>query len=134
MELLKNIYKLASSYMTAVTVAMLISVVTGCAAEGMVWTDAECEAYLLKELAAHEVSVSKSVTKTLRQCEFDALVSFSYNCGASALAASTLLKKVNANPSDQTIRAEFGKWVNAGGKPLDGLVKRRAAEANLYFS
>lgn len=120
--------------MTAVTVAMLISVVTGCAAEGMVWTDAECEAYLLKELAAHEVSVSKSVTKTLRQCEFDALVSFSYNCGASALAASTLLKKVNANPSDQTIRAEFGKWVNAGGKPLDGLVKRRAAEANLYFS
>jgi lysozyme len=43
------------------------------------------------------------------------------------------LKKVNANPEDETITAEFMKWVKAGGKTLKGLVRRREAEANLYF-
>jgi lysozyme len=45
----------------------------------------------------------------------------------------TLKKKVIANPDDPTIRAEFMKWVKSNGKQLAGLVKRRDAEANLYF-
>jgi lysozyme len=45
-----------------------------------------------------------------------------------------LLKKVNANPNDPTIRNEFMRWTRAGGKVLKGLVTRREAEANLYFS
>jgi lysozyme len=49
------------------------------------------------------------------------------------LRNSTLLKKVNANPSDETIRAEFMKWDKAGGKKLAGLTRRRKAEADLYF-
>jgi lysozyme len=45
-----------------------------------------------------------------------------------------LLKKVNANPADKTIRDEFMKWNKGGGKVLNGLTRRREAEANLYFS
>jgi lysozyme len=70
----------------------------------------------------------------INQNQFDALVSFAYNLGPANLKSSTLLKKVNANPEDETIRAEFMKWVKAGGKTLQGLVKRRTAEANLYFT
>jgi lysozyme len=53
--------------------------------------------------------------------------------GTGALAKSTLLKKVNINPNDLTIRNEFLKWNKAGGKVLNGLTKRRESEANLYF-
>ena len=64
----------------------------------------------------------------------DALTSFAYNCGTSALAKSTLLKKIKANKNDLvTIKGEFMKWVKGGGKTLPGLVKRRAAEFELYM-
>jgi lysozyme len=49
------------------------------------------------------------------------------------LDKSTLLKKVNLNPKDLSIKAEFLKWNKGGGKVLNGLVKRREAEAALYF-
>jgi len=70
----------------------------------------------------------------VNQNQFDALISFAYNLGIGALTRSTLLKKVIANPCDVSIRDEFMKWVNAGGKKLAGLVRRRKAEADLYFS
>ena len=69
---------------------------------------------------------------TLQQ--FDALVSFAYNVGTANFAKSTLLKKVNANPLDPTIRAEFEKWNKANGKVYKGLVTRRKEEADLYFT
>jgi len=65
------------------------------------------------------------------QNQFNALVSFNYNTGA--LSTSTLLKKVNANPNDTTIKNEFMKWVNAGGKKVNGLVTRREKESEIYF-
>jgi lysozyme len=61
-------------------------------------------------------------------------VSFAFNLGITALGRSTLLKKVNINPTDPTIAAEFAKWNKAGGKILNGLTKRRAKEAKLYFA
>ena len=70
---------------------------------------------------------------TLTQNQFDALVCFVFNIGPNAFAASTLLKKAKVNPNDKTIALEFAKWVNAGGKKLPGLVKRRKAESDLYF-
>ena len=69
----------------------------------------------------------------LKQNQFDALVSFAFNLGTGALAGSTLFRKVKINPNDQTISLEFAKWVNAGGKKLPGLVRRRKAESDLYF-
>jgi lysozyme len=53
--------------------------------------------------------------------------------GNGNLKSSTLLKKVNINPNDPTIKDEFMKWVKAGGKTLPGLVRRRTAESQLYF-
>ena len=83
-------------------------------------------------LKAFELCVNKNCTG-LNQNQFDALVDFAYNCGVGNFQSSTLLKKVKANPNDQTIRAEFMKWNKGGGKVLNGLTKRRADEANLYF-
>jgi lysozyme len=54
--------------------------------------------------------------------------------GPANLKSSTLLKKVNANPNDSTIRNEFMKWTKAGGRTLAGLVRRRQSEADLYFA
>jgi lysozyme len=71
-------------------------------------------------------------TKEINQNQFDALTSFCYNLGPTNYKNSTLLKKINANPNDKTIRDEFLKWTKANGKTLLGLVKRREAEANLY--
>jgi len=73
------------------------------------------------------------ITVKCNQNQFDALVSFAYNVGIGNFDSSTLKKKVIANPNDSTIRDEFMKWINSRGKQLAGLVKRREAEANLYF-
>ena len=72
--------------------------------------------------------------KVLTQNQFNALVSFAYNLGVSALKSSTLLKKVLINPNDQTINIEFNKWVKAGGVKVQGLVNRRADEVKMYYS
>ena len=77
--------------------------------------------------------VKPLVTANVNSNQFDALVSFAYNCGIANLKSSTLLRKVNANPNDSTIAAEFEKWNKAGGKVLAGLTRRRKAEADLYF-
>lgn len=77
--------------------------------------------------------VAKLVTSKVTLNQFGALTSFAYNCGIANLGKSTLLKKVNANPSDATISAEFLKWNKANGKVLAGLTRRREAESNLYF-
>lgn len=78
--------------------------------------------------------VGELVKSKVNQNQKDALTDFAYNCGVGNLRSSTLLKKVNADPNDKTIKAEFEKWTRANGKVLNGLVKRRTAEANLYFS
>lgn len=89
----------------------------------------------LFEIIAEDFSnkVAPLIKKDLSDNNFSALVSFAYNAGVGNLKNSTLLKKVNANPEDETIRAEFMKWVRAGGKVLVGLERRRKAEADLYF-
>jgi lysozyme len=74
------------------------------------------------------------IKSNVNQNQRDALTDFAYNCGVGNLRSSTLLKKVNANPTDKTIRDEFMKWNKGGGKVLNGLTRRREAEANLYFS
>jgi len=90
---------------------------------------------LLKSmLVSFEKYVDSYCVDTLNQNQFDALVSFCYNLGPANLKASTLLKKVNLNPNDPTIKDEFMKWNKAAGKVLAGLTRRREAEANLYFS
>jgi lysozyme len=81
-----------------------------------------------------ELAVDAMAVDTINQNQFNALVSFAYNVGANALRTSTLLKIVNSNPNDPFIRNEFLKWVKAGGVTVTGLIRRREAESNLYFT
>ncbi len=101
--------------------------------EGLVITKEQAYEQLERDLAVFENGVGRLVSKHINQDQFDALVSFSFNLGLGSLSRSTLLKKVNADPSDPTIRDSFAMWNKAGGKVLAGLVKRRKAEADWYF-
>jgi len=78
--------------------------------------------------------VNELVITELTQNQFNSLVSFAYNVGTGNFSSSTLLKKVNKNPNDLTIKAEFLRWNKAGGKVINGLTNRRNEEADLYFS
>lgn len=71
---------------------------------------------------------------TLNDNQLGALLSFAYNVGVQAFSTSTLLRKINYDPSDPLIRDEFLKWNKSNGVVLRGLVTRRAEEANLYFT
>lgn len=95
---------------------------------------------ITKGFAADVTKLTKGVV--LKQQQFDALVSFAYNVGsdlnnngiAEGLGDSTLLKVLKQNPKDPVIAGEFLKWNVSGGKVLDGLTRRRKAEAYLYFT
>ncbi|MFK3847950.1 lysozyme [Agrobacterium pusense] len=97
--------------------------------EGMRISDKEAEDILKTDLRKFEDRVSRLVKVPLTDNQFAVLVSFDFNTGA--LHKSTLLKKLNAGDYD-AVPAELMKWVNAGGKRVQGLVNRRAAEAGLW--
>ncbi|THD53195.1 lysozyme [Enterobacteriaceae bacterium ML5] len=100
---------------------------------GMTITQNTAEQLLLTGLSQYEAGVTNLVNKPLTQHQFDALVSFAYNLGIKSLGTSTLLKKLNAGDY-QGAADEFLKWNKAGGKVLNGLVARRAAERSLFLS
>jgi lysozyme len=79
-------------------------------------------------------NVLTALNLNINQHQYDALCSFIYNLGVGAFSNSTLLKKIKINPNDEAIRAEFMRWVNNDGKVLSGLLRRRKAEADLYFT
>jgi lysozyme len=95
----------------------------------------ELEAFEMFKAIADKFAdkVSKLVTAPIDQAQFNALVSLTYNIGPANFAKSTLLRKVNFNHNDPSIRAEFLKWNKAGGQVLKGLTIRRKAEADIYF-
>lgn len=99
--------------------------------EGMIVSAEQATAMLATEMAKHEAAVDRLVKVTLTQGQYDALVSFSYNCGAGNLEKSTLLKLLNAGDYDGA-RAQFSKWTKAAGVELAGLVRRRAREAEVF--
>ena len=94
-------------------------------------TQAQADQYIANDVATFERSVNMLVNVPLTQNQFDALVSFTYNLGATNLSASTLLKKLNTKDYKGT-SAEFQKWNKAGGKVMTGLVRRRKAEMELF--
>ncbi|WP_273754690.1 lysozyme [Bartonella sp. MM73XJBT.G] len=94
-------------------------------------TEEEAEKILCQDLREFEAAVEKAVTVFLNDEQFAALVSFSYNVGITAFYKSTLLKKLNNSEYD-AIPTELQKWTRVGGKRIQGLVNRRAAEAGLW--
>lgn len=91
----------------------------------------EADAAFIADLAPREYAVIQKLKITPTQNQFDALVSHFYNTGGS----STLFKLINERASENEIRNWWEtKYITADGKVLAGLVKRRKAEADLFFS
>lgn len=100
--------------------------------EGATITAHQADVMLEVDVSHFEAAVEGLLEVPVNQHQFDALVSFAFNLGSGALGRSTLLKKLNA--CDFAGAAdEFGKWVYAGGRVSPGLVKRRAAERELFL-
>lgn len=106
---------------------------TGGVKEGQSITQAEAERLLKVDLGSYEAAVNKYVTAIINQNQFDALVSFAYNCGCGALQKSTLLKYLNRSMYKEAAD-QFDLWNKGGGKVLKGLVRRRAAEKELFLT
>lgn len=100
---------------------------------GMVIDQATADRLLKGGFVQYEQGVNQLVKVNITQGQFDALVSFAYNFGLRSLSTSTLLRKLNSGDK-QGAADEFCRWVNAGGVKLDGLVKRRMAERELFLS
>ena len=99
--------------------------------EGMEITQQEAEDMLVEELHEYENYINDNVTAPLSQNQFDAMVSWVYNLGPANLKSSTLLKVLNAGNYDD-VPFQIRRWNKAGGVTLDGLIRRREAEALLF--
>lgn len=95
--------------------------------KGMTITEAQAEEYLKKDLEKFENYVT-ALNRSFSQNQFDALVSFTYNCGQGNL------KKLVANRDNLQIADAMLLYTKAGGKTLTGLVKRRKAERALFLT
>ena len=102
---------------------------------GMTITAEEAEEMLVRDLQSFERSVSDIIPIALSQPEFDALVSFTYNVGAGALASSTLRRRLLADePRCQVYQEEMLRWNKGGSGVMPGLTRRRQEEADLACS
>lgn len=100
--------------------------------QGQVIDQSKADDYLVEDIAPIE-RLLNDLRINFRQEQFDALVSWIFNLGASAFQRSTLYIRIGTNASDEEITDQIIKWVNAAGKPLVGLKKRRIAEANMFL-
>ncbi|MDP5103176.1 MAG: lysozyme [Erythrobacter sp.] len=97
-----------------------------------VWTQLQCDDRLSQDLLRYAADVARALGNApATQPQFDAMVSFHYNTGA--IARATLTQKHRAGDYQGAAR-EFARWNRAGGRVLKGLVRRRAAETELYLS
>jgi lysozyme len=99
--------------------------------EGETIDQEAAEAFLIEDLEEFEGYVTEMVEVPLSQSQFDALVSWTFNLGPGNLERSTLLAKLNDGLYDE-VPEQIKRWTRAGGRVLDGLAKRRNAEALLW--
>lgn len=106
---------------------------TGGVTNNQIITSEQAESILKSDLKRFELGVMNAVKVDLNQNRFDALVSLAFNIGLSAFTGSTLVRLLNkgdyAGAADQ-----FERWNQGGGKVLQGLSTRRAAERALFLS
>ena len=99
--------------------------------EGDTITEEGADELLAEEMHEYEGYINDMVTADLKQNEFDALVSWVFNLGPSNLSSSTLLNRLNNKMWDD-VPNQIKRWNKAGGEVLQGLVRRREAEALLF--
>jgi lysozyme len=98
---------------------------------GQTITEAAANERLAFDLRHAEAAVKRHCPPTIRQHQFDALVSFVFNLGAEAFRYSTLLQMIQRGDLKRAAE-EFDRWVHADGKVSVGLARRRAAERKLF--
>jgi lysozyme len=86
------------------------------------------EELLVKDLAHFEKGVLSLLARPVTQEQFDALVSYAYNCGIYALKETKMLDHINNGDDDSAI----AEWTKGWENDLEGIRKRRETEANLY--
>ncbi len=96
-------------------------------------TEEQATAWLREDLQAAEGAVRHLVDVPLNQGQFDALVSFVFNVGAAAFGNSTLLRLLNGGDAAGAAE-QFRRWNRGADGVLPGLVRRRAAERDLFVS
>tara|TARA_B100001175_G_scaffold299513_1_gene290946 strand:+ start:740 stop:1183 length:444 start_codon:yes stop_codon:yes gene_type:complete len=106
---------------------------TGGVKESDTITQEEAEKLLRADVFKFEEYVEDNVMVELDQGQFDALVAWTFNLGPGNLRESTMLKKLN-EADYASVPSEMKRWNKAGGKTLDGLIRRRNAEALLFQS
>jgi GH24 family phage-related lysozyme (muramidase) len=101
--------------------------------EGQLAIKKTCDRFLEEDLDEFEGYVDSYVKVELNQNQFDALVAWTFNLGPGNLSESTMLRKLNEGDYD-AVPDEMRRWNKAGGEVLNGLVRRRDAEAGLFSS
>jgi lysozyme len=99
---------------------------------GMSITQKQAEEFLKSDIKPIE-RILNGMGINYTQNQFDALTSWIFNLGEGKFKGSTMYKNIVARKSDAEITDQMVKWVNAGGRPLLGLKKRRVAEANMFL-
>jgi lysozyme len=99
---------------------------------GMAITEKQAEAWLIATVEKIETMLDRYIDVPVNGNQYSALVSFVYNEGIGNFSKSTLRRKLNAGDYAGAAN-EFPKWRKAGGKVLAGLVRRRAAERELFL-
>lgn len=91
----------------------------------------EAEALLRADVASSVACVNRAVEVPITQNQFDALVDFCFNVGRGAFLRSSLLGYLN-HGNFFAVGVQWMNWINIGGKPNEGLVRRRTAELALF--
>jgi len=94
-------------------------------------TYSEAEEWLEEELTEYEDYVKNLIKVDLTQNQFDSLVCWTYNLGPTNLKKSTLLKVLNEGDYD-SVPSQMKRWNKSQGEVLEGLIRRREAEALLF--
>lgn len=96
------------------------------------WDKSKADRLFARDLAKFESEIAKFIGDTpTTQNQFDALVSFHYNTGE---VTSSTLGKLHKAGDYSGAAAQFGRWIYNDGEVMEGLKRRRAAEAKLYSS
>lgn len=94
---------------------------------------AECDAMLARDIASYEAALDRCLKVDVPLGMKIALVSWTYNVGAGAACASTLMRKANAGDLAGAC-AELPRWNRAGGRVWRGLTNRRLSEQQMCLS
>jgi lysozyme len=100
--------------------------------EGLTITEDQADALQQEDLNTAETCVNNDVTVDLQQCQFDALVSFTFNVGSGNEEHSTLLSLLNSGDYADAAN-QFTRWDQSGGQVVPGLLRRRKAEQAMFL-